>query len=77
MEGSPASLVLPLVYRISPASAFRLLRHSGTAGYGLFRDFLAMKITHLNDMYYKIGLKTVRRQTFCRTEHVKLFPIIA
>jgi hypothetical protein len=34
---SPASLVLPLVRCVSPASAFRHLPQSGTAGHGLFR----------------------------------------
>jgi hypothetical protein len=34
---SPASLVLPLVRRVSPASAFRHRPQSGTAGHGLFR----------------------------------------
>jgi hypothetical protein len=34
---SPASLVLPLVRIIIPASAFRHQRQSGTAGHGTFR----------------------------------------
>jgi hypothetical protein len=34
---SPTSLVLPLVCRISPTSAFRHRRQSGTADHGLFR----------------------------------------
>jgi hypothetical protein len=34
---SPASLVLPLLRCVSPASAFRHLPQSGTAGHGLFR----------------------------------------
>jgi hypothetical protein len=34
---NPASLVLPLVRCISPASAFRHRPQSGTAGHGLIR----------------------------------------
>jgi hypothetical protein len=34
---SPASLVLPLVRIVSPASVFRHRRQSGTAGHGIFR----------------------------------------
>jgi hypothetical protein len=34
---SPASLVLPLVRRVSPASVFRHQPQSGTAGHGLTR----------------------------------------
>jgi hypothetical protein len=34
---SPASLVLPLVRLVSPTSAFRHRRQSGTAGHGLVR----------------------------------------
>jgi hypothetical protein len=33
----PASLVLPLVRRVNPASAFRHRRQSGTADHGLVR----------------------------------------
>jgi hypothetical protein len=39
---SPASLVLPLVRRISPASAFRHRPQSGTADHGLVRWCPAM-----------------------------------
>jgi hypothetical protein len=38
----PASLVLPLVRNISPASAFRHRRQSGTAGHGQVRQCPAM-----------------------------------
>jgi hypothetical protein len=34
---SPASLLLPLVRRVSPASAFRHWPQSGTADHGLIR----------------------------------------
>jgi hypothetical protein len=34
---SPASLVLPLVRRVSPASAFQHRPQTGTAGHGLIR----------------------------------------
>jgi hypothetical protein len=33
----PASLVLPLVRRVSPASVFRYRLQSGTVGHGLIR----------------------------------------
>jgi hypothetical protein len=36
-KSSPASLVLPLVRRVIPASAFRHRLQSGTAGHGLVR----------------------------------------
>jgi hypothetical protein len=39
---SPASLVLPLVRQVSPASAFRHQPQSGTAGHGLIRQCPAM-----------------------------------
>jgi hypothetical protein len=39
---SPASLVLPLVRHVSPASAFRHWLQSGTADHGLFRQCPAM-----------------------------------
>jgi hypothetical protein len=42
---SPASLVLPLVRRVSPASAFRHRPQSGTAGHGLIRQCPAMAPT--------------------------------
>jgi hypothetical protein len=38
----PASLVLPLVRQVSPASAFRHRCQSGTAGHGLIRQCPAM-----------------------------------
>jgi hypothetical protein len=41
---SPASLVLPLVRHIIPASAFRHRRQSGTAVHGLFRQCPAMVV---------------------------------
>jgi hypothetical protein len=41
----PASLVLPLVRRVSPASAFRHPPQSGTAGHGLIRQCPAMLIS--------------------------------
>jgi hypothetical protein len=43
---SPASLVLPLVRCISPASAFRHRRQSGTDGHGLIRQCPAMQERH-------------------------------
>jgi hypothetical protein len=42
---SPASLVLPLVCRVSPASALRHRLHSGTGGHGLVRYCPAMGFT--------------------------------
>jgi hypothetical protein len=36
-NASPASLVLPLVRRVSPALVFRYRLQSGTAGHGLIR----------------------------------------
>jgi hypothetical protein len=42
---SPASLVLPLVHHVSPASAFRHRRQSGTAGHGLIRQRPAMHLS--------------------------------
>jgi hypothetical protein len=41
-KASPASLVLPLARRVSPASVFRYRLQSGTAGHGLIRQCPAM-----------------------------------
>ncbi len=43
---SPASTLLPVVNRASPASAFRHQGQCGTAGHGLVRDRFSMKVVN-------------------------------
>jgi hypothetical protein len=67
---SPASLVLPTVCCVSPASVFRHQRQSGTAGHGLFRLCPAMKLTMLTYGHLLFSSKLSKKD-----EKKFLFPV--